>query len=43
MGPILSQEIYPVPEKITAEELGASLAIVGAQLVNTVHVAHFNC
>ncbi|XP_036440388.1 methionyl-tRNA formyltransferase, mitochondrial [Colossoma macropomum] len=33
VGPILSQELYPVPEKITAEELGASLAIVGAQLL----------
>lgn len=33
VGPILSQELYPVPEKITAEELGASLAILGAQLL----------
>uniref|UniRef100_A0A8B9HUK0 Methionyl-tRNA formyltransferase, mitochondrial n=1 Tax=Astyanax mexicanus TaxID=7994 RepID=A0A8B9HUK0_ASTMX len=33
VGPILSQELYPVPEKITAEELGASLAVLGAQLL----------
>ncbi|XP_072527507.1 methionyl-tRNA formyltransferase, mitochondrial [Salminus brasiliensis] len=33
VGPILSQELHPVPEKITAEELGSSLAVMGAQLL----------
>lgn len=35
IGPILSQELYEVPEKSTADELGGSLAVLGAQLVNT--------
>ncbi|KAM9494864.1 methionyl-tRNA formyltransferase, mitochondrial [Clarias gariepinus] len=33
VGPILNQELYEVPEKSTAEELGGSLAVLGAQLL----------
>lgn len=35
VGPILNQELYEVPEKSTADELGGSLAVLGAKLVNT--------
>lgn len=34
VGPILNQELYQVPEKCTAEELGAVLATKGAHLVS---------
>ncbi|XP_066511123.1 methionyl-tRNA formyltransferase, mitochondrial-like [Hoplias malabaricus] len=36
VGPILNQELFPVPHKVTAEELGAALAVKGAELlINT--------
>lgn len=35
VGPILNQELYEVPEKSTADQLGGSLAVLGAQLVKT--------
>lgn len=34
VGPILNQELHQVPEKCTADELGAVLAIKGAHLVS---------
>nr|XP_015198779.1 PREDICTED: methionyl-tRNA formyltransferase, mitochondrial isoform X2 [Lepisosteus oculatus] len=33
VGPVLSQELYPVPPNCTAEQLGASLATLGAQML----------
>uniref|UniRef100_A0A3Q3XD09 Methionyl-tRNA formyltransferase, mitochondrial n=1 Tax=Mola mola TaxID=94237 RepID=A0A3Q3XD09_MOLML len=33
VGPILNQELHPVPEKCTADELGAALATKGAHLL----------
>ncbi|XP_026992737.2 LOW QUALITY PROTEIN: methionyl-tRNA formyltransferase, mitochondrial [Tachysurus fulvidraco] len=33
VGPILSQKLYEVPENSTADELGGSLAVLGAQLL----------
>ncbi|KAB5525988.1 hypothetical protein PHYPO_G00146530 [Pangasianodon hypophthalmus] len=33
VGPILNQELYEIPEKCTADELGGSLAALGAQLL----------
>ncbi|TSK20034.1 Methionyl-tRNA formyltransferase, mitochondrial [Bagarius yarrelli] len=33
VGPIISQELYEVPEKSTADKLGGSLAVLGAQLL----------
>lgn len=33
VGPIISQELYEVPEYFTADELGSALACIGAQLV----------
>lgn len=34
VGPILNQELHQVPEKCTADELGAILATKGAHLVS---------
>lgn len=34
VGPILNQELHQVPEKCTADELGAALATKGADLVS---------
>lgn len=34
VGPILNQELHQVPERCTADELGAVLAIKGAHLVS---------
>lgn len=34
MGPILSQELHPVPQHCTADMLGAALACKGARLVS---------
>lgn len=34
MGPVLSQELYQVPENCTADELGDALAAKGAHLVS---------
>lgn len=33
VGPILQQELYEVPPRCTADELGQTLAVVGARLV----------
>ncbi|XP_030622365.1 methionyl-tRNA formyltransferase, mitochondrial [Chanos chanos] len=33
VGPVLHQEVYQVPERCTADELGASLAVLGARLL----------
>ncbi|XP_062845797.1 methionyl-tRNA formyltransferase, mitochondrial [Trichomycterus rosablanca] len=33
VGPILSQELYEVPEHCTADELGSTLAVMGARLL----------
>ncbi|XP_026863122.2 methionyl-tRNA formyltransferase, mitochondrial [Electrophorus electricus] len=33
VGPILSRELYQVPEKCTADQLGAYLAVLGAELL----------
>lgn len=34
VGPIVNQELHQVPEKCTADELGAALATKGAHLVS---------
>lgn len=34
VGPILQQELCEVPKNCTADELGATLAVMGARLVN---------
>lgn len=36
MGPILNQELHQIPEKCTADKLGAALAFKGAHLVSLV-------
>lgn len=33
-GPVLNQELHQIPDKCTAEELGAALATKGAHLVS---------
>lgn len=33
VGPVLAQELHPVPERCTADELGAALATKGAHLL----------
>ncbi|XP_066557645.1 methionyl-tRNA formyltransferase, mitochondrial isoform X2 [Amia ocellicauda] len=33
VGPVLSQELFPVPKNCTAEQLGASLATMGAEML----------
>jgi len=33
VGPILQQELYEIPKNCSADELGATLAVVGSRMV----------
>lgn len=42
VGPILQQELYEVPKNCTADELGATLAVVGSRMVTyTLYLTYF--